>query len=261
MKKNKSVLIKEFFSDKPAYKQRQKLAYLLFVVMGLLVIAQISAGSFIVSQGPQTLNQDPSVILLVLLPIIFCVAGLAIYLLVISMMMERNARRFIAERIKTRFSDIQQRALAAWQLPSDTFTLLVSGYTLQEIANQKAGYLVDQQGSFYAINYQASVFIPLNNELLYYSEKTALDQPDSRHEQKAKIPIAQIKEISREFCSVQSSRQRGKALQTAYPYLKIQYQNGTLEASMAHYDHFDTNKNQYFEGTEQKLQELLVQSI
>lgn len=258
MKKSKSALILEFFSEKPAYRQKQRFGYVLAgIVVALTLISLVMLFTGTVQEGENQVL--PNVIAAILIACLGIVIP-AVYLMVSPIFMDHKARKFIAERIESRFSGTGERASNAFgSLGASASVLQVFGYTADEVAGKSPMCLIDSQKSFFSTHYQASVFIVSGEELIYYTEKTVLSEPESLIVETDIIPIADIREVVREFRKAQDLYVSDNKPQAAYPCLVIRYKGGLMEVSLAHYDHFDSNKNQFFDGSERKLKEMLVQ--
>jgi hypothetical protein len=262
MKTSKSDLIAEYFSPYPVYRRRMWLGNLAATVTLLLVFVSLIlqfAGTLLFGEGFKASDG----LLLALLVVTGIFAALALSLLVRPLILERQARLFIRERMTDRFATIVEDACRAAQLADDedVEVIVLSGYTASDLAGRKARFYRDDVSGIHSTHYESTVLLFLGEDLFCYTVQTSLDLAESRLTHTERIPCASMREVRRVTRNFSWVGRKGKDCEGSYEYLLIEHDAGVLETSLTHFDSLESSSDKHYSGIEALILSRVAQAI
>ena len=242
--RSKSDAIVEYFmraTEGDKASRRRYLGIVIAVVVLMIAIALVATGGGFAAGGYFLSGLFAAAFIIALYNVVNLFGGLV---------EDRDARRFVQERIvnrteeakKTAFSDISEE-----EMESDSDNIFcLSGYTPDSVDGHAPLFAADEREFAHSSNYEATVFKMGDAGMEWCQRRFRLDVPDvSFEDTRGEIRYDMIATVEQKDIPF-TYRQKGTDKNGSYPYLFIGVKNGApLSVSIASSDlideSFDTN--------------------
>jgi hypothetical protein len=237
MRKSKTALISDYFSQQPLYRRAYRLVYLCWALAAIsgaagLALVLLNGGIF---DGGFAKSGTPGFLCFSCAFLLALAAFCQIFSIISA---ENNARHFMQEKIRKTCLTLYKHAyaIAEERGSTDIHAYVLAGYTHADVCGREARFWRDDLGTAHATNFEATAFLFFADELVYIKTQLNLDVLDSETTTQKDLPYAAIHNLQRlneSFTYVDCRKKRGTG---EHKYLLLNSDKGELKTSIAYFD-------------------------